>query len=91
MATLPTAKWATKKKFLTRELLDEYYTLVLFLYSVTRAVIIVCVYQRVSTNVFQHGTHRRFEQIRMPNFQNYLPILCPLVSDATSSRLNIFN
>ena len=81
-------KKGIKKKFLMRELLDEYYTLVLFLYSV---VIIVCVYQRVSTNWIKHGTPRRFEQIRMPNFQNYLPILCPLGSDATSMRRNIFN
>ena len=33
----------------------------------------VCVYQRVSTNVFlwiKHWTYRRFEQIKMPNFHN---------------------
>ena len=39
----------------------------------------------MSTNVFiwiKHGTHRWFEQIRFPNFQNYPPIFRPRISDA---------
>ena len=39
----------------------------------------------MSTNVFiwiKHGTHRWFEQIRFPNFQNYPPIFGPRISDA---------
>ena len=46
---------------------------------------VVCVCLRMSTNVFiwiKHGTHRWFEQIRIPNFQNNPPILRPGVSDA---------
>ena len=46
---------------------------------------VVCVCLRMSTNVFiwiKHGTHRWFEQIRIPNFQNYPLILRPRVSDA---------
>ena len=36
----------------------------------------------MSTNVFiwiKHGTHRWFEQIRFPNFQNYPPIFRPRI------------
>ena len=86
MATLLTANGRQKKqiekKLLTRELLEEYNTLVLSLYSVIRAVS-ACL--RMSTNVCiwtKHGTHRWFEQIRSQNFQNYPPILCPPVGDA---------
>ena len=95
MATLPTAKWTIKMrikmcnerancwKFVTHS----------FVFIVGETCCnVVCVCLRMSTNVFiwiKHGTHRWFEQIRFPNFHNYLPILRPRVSDEPWYRSTI--
>ena len=68
----------------TRELLEDCNTLVVFIFGET-CCNVVCVCLLMSTNVFiwiKHGTHRWFEQIRFPNFQNYPPIFRPRISDA---------
>ena len=79
-------KKADKNVQRTRELLEDCNTLVLSLFSVKPAQYnVVCVCLPMSTNVFiwiKHGTHRLFEQIRFPNFQNYPPIFRPRISDA---------
>ena len=75
---------ADKKTFNARTAGWMKHTQVVFIFGATCCNLVwVCL--RMSTNVFiwmKHGNHRWFEQIRIPNFQDYPPILCPPVCNS---------
>ena len=69
-----------------------YHTRFVFIFCET-CCNIVCVCLCMPKNVFiwiKHWTHRWFEQIRIPNFQNYQPNFSSSVSDAPWQD-NVFN